>query len=275
MKKIHTQKLFDTKLYYFHYRWRTKLIKFERRKIVRQIRRWFLFHRRLRCPSNEDESNIEDLQREQAQRQEAILHISTVAADHMFRFGVRANSDQRSLDDNRPGQGDASLSDQGGQFAGLQQLRRRKLHDRFRLSHHVDRRLHRVRRPHEKDPGSFQREQTHRWVCAHVYRQCSNFRACSSFPTFHIFVFSPNDFKRLLYSSAAILRPFSMWWKHTQVWRMGARYFLGSGILLTEQQQDAMYALDQVYQRERVPSLNINQAPILTIIPINSRMKFC
>lgn len=26
---------------------------------------------------------------------------------------------------------------------------------------------------------------------------------------------------------------------------MGARYFLGSGILLTEQQQDAMYALDQ------------------------------
>lgn len=121
-----------------------------------------MFHRGLCGPFNKDKSNIEDLQREQTQRQEAILHISAVTADHMFRFGVRANSDQRSLDDNRSSQGDASLSDQGGQFARLQQLHRRQLHDRFRLSHHVDRRLHRVRRPHKKDPGSFQREQTHR-----------------------------------------------------------------------------------------------------------------
>lgn len=137
-------------------------VKFERKKIVRQIRRRFLFHRRLRSPFNKDKSNIEDLQREQTQREEAILHISAIAADHMFRFGVRANSGQRSLDDNRSSQGDASLSDQGGQFARLQQLHRRQLHDRFRLSHHVDRRLHRVRRSHKKDPGSFQREQTHR-----------------------------------------------------------------------------------------------------------------
>lgn len=58
---------------------------------VSQIRGWILFHRCLCRAFNEDKSDIEDLQRQHTQRQEAIVHIPAIAADHLFRPGVRAN----------------------------------------------------------------------------------------------------------------------------------------------------------------------------------------
>lgn len=69
---------------------------------------------------------------------------------------------QRDVDVGQPAEGHTLLSEQGVEHTGVLVVYQHVVRDSVRLPDRLDRRVHRVRRAHQKHTGGVQRVQTHR-----------------------------------------------------------------------------------------------------------------